>query len=281
MTARWRAILLCLVAAVVATSALYRSWPTPGSGQVSQSISDRSHFRELPGWPASRWTIESLRDLFRRAPKAGSSRAESPLDDISGEVAELLYRRVCVDDVNGYVEWRLSRGYSFMPIGRRQQRDLELDWPVFFREPFPDPAPPVREVFTRVWHAAIEYGDGYNKPVAVSGDERGLVLTFQRRTSIEQDRFRLDGPGGWKAWHGTSTGALRNWFVPPLTDVQLIERDGFVDSAAFAVIILYKDGSRRPVSFEFIHIPEFRRWYLLNAKTHGFQPGTPLSGMEL
>jgi hypothetical protein len=136
-------------------------------------------------------------------------------------------------------------------------------------------------LFAAYWDAALDYGDGFNRPIGVAKDAKGLLIVFGVLHNIADQRPLLDGQLSSDVWHGRGGGAMRMWFAPSRTLAEIIAQEGHAVIAHAGMVLAYKDGSRRPLVLTLSWNRDSRRWEIQAATVYNFPPGSPLSTMEL
>jgi hypothetical protein len=195
-------------------------------------------------------------------------------------VADFLFHRFLQDSPARYREWREQHGYRAKSVEEMIARaDLEYTYRLFTGGDLP-PDITHEQAFDRLWAPSLEYGSGFNRPVAVAADRRGLSTVLGWWTSSNQERVSVEGELSRHLWRGGTAANMRNWWKPRFDAQELIKRDGRVLFAEVGLVVEYADGTRRPMVMNYARDPQHSEWVLLHVTAYNFPSGSPLSPLE-
>jgi hypothetical protein len=179
-----------------------------------------------------------------------------------GEAADFLYYRYAQSSVETYKAWRLGEGYRWRPL------EVMLDpwyvdrgYKVYFDEE-PPPELDLEAAFDRFWSAALDYGDGANRVVALPGEAKGLLCRFSRVTRAKPTAEPVGGEIPFELWYGGVAMTMRAWFEPPRAKSDVLAINGETLAAEIGLVLEFADGRRRPLFLTYYWDPAGRRWWL-------------------
>lgn len=214
-----------------------------------------------------------LRELVREANITGPLRSEDPrMEALADLVSQFVERRFVAGSSTDYREWRESQGYAWADrewlegvwgIGR--------DYSIIVGEAYPEGAP-LAQIFDEYYQAALQYGDGANRPAAVATSPEGRCIATAILTRDQPDRAPLTCDLGFDLWHGATNGTARSWWRPPHSTEELIQREGAVLCADVGLVVEFADRSRRPVVVTATWDSAVSRWTLQHLCMYNFPP---------
>jgi hypothetical protein len=227
-------------------------------------------------------------DLSVNLAQRMDTRSTGPPEDVANAdtrslhraVADFLYYRFLQDSPARYREWREQHGYRARTIDEMIAReDLDYTYTLFTGRKLPPDITP-QQAFDKLWGPSLEYGSGFNRPVSVAVDRRGLTTVLGWWTSSNQERVSVEGELSRHLWRGGTAANMRSWWKPRLDAQELITRDTRVMFAEVGLLVEYADGTRRPMVMSYARDPQLSEWLLLHVTAYNFPSGSPLSPLE-
>lgn len=200
---------------------------------------------------------------------------DAMLEDLRGQVADLLYFRFAVEDPEGYIGWRRSHGQRFLTpeeFPKTPGASLDSAYKFWFGKQAPAGATP-ESVFRELFRVSLESHGGSNQVVSVPEPGPGLLIGIGERRTVEPlGAFALDGQLGSSAWYGSIASTCGRWMTPPEPLKNLLDRYETVLYAEVGLVLGYKSGPRRPMILHFFWDPERKTWQFDFASVHNYRP---------
>ncbi len=181
---------------------------------------------------------------------------QAMLEPLQALVADFLLARYTASTPAQYEQWMESHGYHFRPRDEFEKRYGPLSQ--LSQYSGTDSTDP-KTVFEHMW----EYPPAINAtPDAICTGPGSMIISIAKANANRGFTELIVGSLGNELWMGASVSNCRMWFRPPVTEQELIARDGSVIAAEVGLIVHVPHAPRRPVFVSCFYDPDRQRWWI-------------------
>lgn len=188
---------------------------------------------------------------------------------------QLIYHRFVQPSPDEYARWRSGLGYRFPDSDTARQLHVEIEYPILLGREFPGYDEP-EQLFKDLWTAAFAFRGGRSRPVGLSSEAAGLVVSFGEMRADDSGPGWVETSGelGREVWEGRWAGGHRIWWKDPYGGlIGMLSRHGTVRLGAVAFVLEYNGGERYPMRVVFFQEPTSRTWWISHVQVMNAPPG--------
>ncbi|MEL6330360.1 MAG: hypothetical protein AAFR38_11920 [Planctomycetota bacterium] len=127
------------------------------------------------------------------------------------------------------------------------------------------------DMFRYLWDCSREMNDGYAIHAKMPTEDL-LDIRFGTQSRTSQSTAVAQGAGlDFETWHGSASASCRNWFMNPISFLDVRERTGVVERAVVGAVLEYPGGDHRSVMLNYYFSPSMGQWYFLGANINNFE----------
>ncbi len=243
----------------------YRWWSGPPETEVEAMARQGAQaFSSLPVTPFT--SEQAIADALRHN---ADIQFQAGQPELSPHQAQLLFESAArflwlyygETSIEPYLTWRQATGFRLIP----QQEMIELfganeGYQFYYGRDIP-PGLSDEQLYEAIWTANRTCCNNKNHAVAVAADKRAVVVrSLWNPTGELQAIDAIEGAFSADIWQGARIICCRTWWQPqqPLT----LHTRGVLE-AVLAIVLEFKDGSRRPMLLQWHWNNAASNWRLI------------------